>query len=111
MYYRNLLSPCISSHLLHSPTPVEDLTPGGHRVKREHLERSDDVSVKKKRSTSELPPVISKPTLFQAVPTKSSEAGTAAGPVGKDQGQCFEWQAMGVYDEEDLIEVGNAPRV
>ena len=82
----------------HSPTPVEDLTPGGSRIKRDQECRSeiDHYNIKKKRSDSRFPPIVSKPTLFQALKNESSGSG------GK---KSFEWQAMGVYDEEDLIEV------
>lgn len=75
------------------PTPVEELTPGGTRIKREQESRSgeDSYSLKKKRSGTRLPTdTVSKPTLYQAVANGSKS---------------FEWQAMGVYDEEDLMEV------
>mmetsp|Transcript_3157 Transcript_3157/g.4475 ORF Transcript_3157/g.4475 Transcript_3157/m.4475 type:complete len:1125 (-) Transcript_3157:154-3528(-) len=85
--------------LSRGPTPVEELTPGGSKLKRDQELRSEDIfGVKKKRSESGLPVVISKPTLYQAIKSGPNKNSTQLDPNG------FEWQAMGVYDEEDLIE-------
>lgn len=90
-----------------SPTPVEELTPGGSRIKRDQESRSEDYyNMKKKRSDSRFPPTVSKPTLFQALQSEKSSSSSSSGGSSSGGKISFEWQAMGVYDEEDLIEVG-----
>ena len=90
----------------YSPTPVEELTPGGSRIKRDQESRSEDhYNMKKKRSDSRLPPTVSKPTLFQALLSENSSSSSSGSSSGGGGKKSFEWQAMGVYDEEDLIEV------
>ena len=78
---------------------MEELTPGGSKLKRDQESRSEEFAVKKKRSESGLPVVITKPTLYQAIRSSSNKSSVQSDSIG------FEWQAMGVYDDEDLIEV------
>ena len=92
------------------PTPIEDLSPQDTSGPHSHSPQSSssmysprpaDITPRLRPSSSKADGIaaLAKPLLFQAVPIDSTELTPTGLPVP------YEWQAMGVYDDEDLDEV------
>lgn len=108
--------------LSRAPTPVEDLTPVKKTMEEREEEEgegsggilspSDVVPTGYLRNSSSqyLSTMIpaepfSKPLLFQAIPCHKSRLVDVESKVNNKL-ELYEWQAMGVYDDEDLDKVG-----
>ena len=108
--------------LSRAPTPVEDLTPVKKTMEEREEEEeegsggilspSDVVTTGYLRNSSSqyLSTMIpaepfSKPLLFQAIPCHKSRLVDVESKVNNKL-ELYEWQAMGVYDDEDLDKVG-----
>jgi len=97
--------------LSRAPTPVEDLTPvkaleeSGSSI----LSPSDVIPTAYIRSSSSqylaAEQSFSKPLLFQAIPCHKSRLVESKLSSKLTAVELYEWQAMGVYDDEDLDKV------
>jgi hypothetical protein len=82
--------------LSRGPTPAEDLVATSSR----HNSARDGANAITHLNNG--PSALSKPTLFQVISRENRKLSRAS---RKDASRVFEWQAMGVYDDEDLTEV------